>query len=110
VLISDIAMPGGDGYHLIHELRLREAAEHITPGIPAIALTAFARAADTEDALQAGFQRHITKPVDVAELTSAVVRLTRKSALGRHLEHWSTPPAPPLLPAPRDHALQRRET
>jgi len=76
VLLSDIAMPGGDGYHLIHRLRRREASGQSRKIIPAIALTAFARAVDAEDALQAGFQRHITKPVDIAELTAAVVELS----------------------------------
>ena len=74
VLISDIAMPGGDGYHLIHELRTREAEQKMK-ALPAIALTAFARAADAEDALHAGFQKHISKPVDIAALANAVAGL-----------------------------------
>lgn len=77
VLISDIAMPEGDGYQLVRALRAREAKSPGQKLIPAIALTAFARTADTEEALQAGFQAHIAKPVDVSELVKTVSMLTR---------------------------------
>jgi signal transduction histidine kinase/CheY-like chemotaxis protein len=80
VLISDIAMPGGDGYHLIHELHAAEASQPGKPALPAIALTAFARASDAEDALHAGFQKHISKPVDIAALAKAIAALAKKSA------------------------------
>lgn len=79
VLISDIAMPGGDGYHLVQELRALQHASQARAGIPAIALTAFARSADAEAALRAGFQRHLAKPVDVAELAATVAVLARAS-------------------------------
>jgi PAS domain S-box-containing protein len=75
VLISDIAMPGSDGYHLVHELREREAAARVEHSIPAIALSALARTTDAEAALHAGFQRHLAKPVDIAELVHAVAEL-----------------------------------
>ena len=81
VLISDIAMPGGDGYYLVHELRALQGTQKTRAGIPAIALTAFARAADAEAALRAGFQRHLAKPVDVAELAATVAVLARAHSL-----------------------------
>ena len=69
VLISDIRMPEENGYSLIQSLR--------TSGIstPAIALTALARQEDADAARSAGFQEHITKPIDPAGLVDAVARL-----------------------------------
>ncbi|HEY4573986.1 MAG TPA: response regulator [Thermoanaerobaculia bacterium] len=73
VLLSDIGMPVQDGYDLIHKLRARG------PGrggdVPAAALTAYARAEDRLRALEAGYQTHLTKPVDPSELISTVARL-----------------------------------
>jgi signal transduction histidine kinase/CheY-like chemotaxis protein len=73
VLVSDIGMPERDGYWLIQQIRLRE----VTSGthVPAIALTAFARAEDGIRALTAGFQLHLGKPVDEARLLAAVASL-----------------------------------
>ena len=79
VLVSDIAMPGGDGYHLIAEQRAREAARHVRSGVPAIALTAFARTSDVEAALSSGFQRHLAKPVDITELTTLIIALVKSA-------------------------------
>lgn len=74
VLISDISMPGEDGYALIHQVRA------LTPDaggqIPAVALTAYARTEDQERALSAGFQWHIPKPVEPSELVKVVATLT----------------------------------
>jgi CheY-like chemotaxis protein len=67
-LVSDIAMPNGTGYELIREIR---AMPHLSR-IPAIALTAFGRVEDRERALTAGFNYHITKPVDPHHLVRAV--------------------------------------
>lgn len=75
VLISDIAMPHDDGYFLIHKLRTDEAARPDAAPIPAIALTAFARTSDAEQALHAGFQRHIAKPVDIPLLVNTISAL-----------------------------------
>lgn len=75
VLISDIAMPDDDGYFLIHKLRASEAARPTDLPLPAIALTAFARHSDAEDALNAGFQRHLAKPVDISLLVTTVSSL-----------------------------------
>lgn len=82
VLISDIAMPGGDGYHLIQDLRAYEAANPALARTPAIALTAFARTADANDALRSGFQKHISKPVDVGELSSTILYLANARSRG----------------------------
>ena len=68
-LVSDIAMPNGTGYELIREIRRMPRLEKI----PAIALTAFGRVEDRERALTAGFNYHITKPVDPHLLVRAVV-------------------------------------
>jgi two-component system CheB/CheR fusion protein len=73
VIISDIGMPRMDGYDFIQRIRSRDAA---TP-VPALALTAFSRPEDAERALRAGYQEHLTKPVDVEELLSAVKRWTQ---------------------------------
>ena len=71
VVLSDIGMPGHDGYELI--ARLRELPGGRT--IPAVALTALARAEDRTRALRAGFQLHVPKPVDSAELIAVVQNL-----------------------------------
>jgi signal transduction histidine kinase/ActR/RegA family two-component response regulator len=75
VLLADIAMPGEDGYALIRKVRALDAR---TASIPAAALTAFARNEDRQLALQAGFQLHLTKPIDAATLVAAVASLSGK--------------------------------
>ena len=66
MLISDIGMPGTDGYSLIRDVRnLPHPSNRI---IPAAALTAYARSEDRTAALRAGFDVHLTKPVDPSEL------------------------------------------
>jgi CheY-like chemotaxis protein len=74
VLISDIEMPGVDGYSLIRKVRDLESANGNV--MPAIALTAHARAEDHDRALQAGFQIHISKPISPSELKMIVLGLT----------------------------------
>jgi CheY-like chemotaxis protein len=74
VLICDIAMPGKDGYELIRELRSRESRQG--GHLPAIALTAHAKDEDRARAFAAGFQLHVSKPVEPAELVTAVASLT----------------------------------
>ncbi|MBD2361749.1 response regulator [Anabaena minutissima FACHB-250] len=73
VLVSDISMPDIDGYMLIRQVRtwVREQNGQI----PAIALTAFARQYDQEQAFAAGYQIHLAKPVNAEELVAAVRRL-----------------------------------
>ncbi|MEG4970499.1 ATP-binding protein [Microcoleus sp. B6-A1] len=74
VLVSDIGMPDEDGYSLIRKLRQLEVQRG--GRLPAIALTAYARNDDRQQALLAGFQMHLTKPVDAAELVAVVASLT----------------------------------
>ena len=73
VVISDIAMPGEDGYSFMRQLR--RLPRERGGAIPAIALTAFSQHRDRELALAAGFTRHLPKPVDLAELCSELDRL-----------------------------------
>ena len=73
LLLTDIGMPGEDGYSLIQKIRALPQAANI----PAAALTAYARAEDRRKALDAGFMMHIPKPVEPAELISVVASLTR---------------------------------
>ena len=70
-------MPDMDGYDLIRAVRALPAADRAN--IAAAALTAFARSQDRTRALLAGFQAHITKPVDPAELVAVVASLTRRT-------------------------------
>jgi CheY-like chemotaxis protein len=78
VLVSDIAMPGRDGYELIRTLRTLPA-DH-GGQTPAIALTAFAREEDRVRALSAGFQMHVAKPVEPAELLGAIAQLAGRAS------------------------------
>lgn len=77
VLISDIGMPGCDGYELIHAVRRSHDAN-----IRAAALTAYARPEDRARALSAGYEAHIAKPVEPLMLIDAVARL-----VGRDIGH-----------------------
>jgi len=76
ILVSDIGMPEEDGYSLIH--RLRQLPPEQGGKIPAIALTAYARAEDRARALEAGFQQHIAKPVNPDKLAAVVSELAQK--------------------------------
>jgi len=75
VLVSDIGMPGEDGYTLVRRLRAGN-----DPGalIPAIALTAYARNEDSQRAAAAGFQLHLSKPLEANELVAAVRSLAKR--------------------------------
>jgi PAS domain S-box-containing protein len=77
ILISDIGMPDVDGYTLLR--RVRSLPAERGGQIPAIALTAYARVEDQQQALVAGFQRHISKPVDPGKLVATISEL-----LSRH--------------------------
>jgi CheY-like chemotaxis protein len=76
VLLSDIAMPGQDGYDLIRQVRARglNAKE-----LPAVALTAFAHRDDRRRALLAGFQMHVPKPIDPHDLTAVIATLAGRT-------------------------------
>jgi CheY-like chemotaxis protein/anti-sigma regulatory factor (Ser/Thr protein kinase) len=75
VLLADIGMPEEDGYTLIRRIRALSST-HVA-AIPAAALTAFARDEDRAEALEAGFQLHLPKPVDAFSLATAVATLSR---------------------------------
>lgn len=79
IIVCDLGMPGADGYTLIHQIRMQE----IELGIhtPAIALTGFARDSDRERAIAAGFQIHLSKPVNPYQLMSIILKLTKDSYL-----------------------------
>jgi CheY-like chemotaxis protein len=71
VLLTDIAMPGQDGYDLIRRVRKL--------GVPAAALTAFATDEDRRKALAAGFQVHLSKPVEPSVLIDTIETLGRRA-------------------------------
>jgi signal transduction histidine kinase/ActR/RegA family two-component response regulator len=73
VLVSDIGMPGEDGYALIR--RVRALGAERGGQVPAVALTAYAKGEDTTRALSAGYQVHLPKPVEPTELATAVATL-----------------------------------
>ncbi len=73
VLVSDISMPEMDGYMLIHQVRTWTPEQG--GQIPAIALTAFARNNDQHKALKAGFQMHLSKPLNPEKLVAAIAKL-----------------------------------
>jgi signal transduction histidine kinase len=91
VLVSDIAMPNGDGYALIKHVREVLHAESVS--LPAVALTAYAREEDRRRAYSAGFQRHLAKPVEPAALVSAISELARanRSAVEERLRRAGQP-------------------
>ena len=78
VIVSDIAMPVLDGYEFMRRLRSHPDAN--IARIPAIAVTAHARAEDRRLALSRGFQRYISKPVDPAKLIEAVASVLNSSS------------------------------
>lgn len=76
VIVSDVGMPDQDGYDFIREVRRLDRA---TARVPAAALTALARLEDRTRALLAGFQTHLAKPVDPAELVATVASLAGRT-------------------------------
>ena len=73
LIVSDIAMPGEDGYSLMRRVRALDLEQG--GRIPAIALTAYSRTKDRVQALAAGFQMHVPKPVNVSELAHAITSI-----------------------------------
>jgi CheY-like chemotaxis protein len=73
VLVSDIAMPGEDGYDLIRRVRGRGSDQE--KRLPAIAVTAYATRQDRERAIEAGFDRHLAKPIEAGDLVGTVAHL-----------------------------------
>lgn len=81
VLVSDLAMPGEDGFSLLERIRMHEAAGGHK--IPAVALTAYVRVEDRTRALSAGFNMFVPKPVEPSELITAIANLAEFGAAGR---------------------------
>jgi CheY-like chemotaxis protein len=79
VLISDIGMPGEDGYEFLRQMR---ASGPEGRHLPAIALTAYTRQEDRMQALRAGFQMHIAKPAEPSELVAVIASLVPSAAEG----------------------------
>jgi CheY-like chemotaxis protein len=73
--VSDLAMPEMDGYALMRELRGRPDVHRI----PAAAVTAYARAEDRRQALLAGYQMHVAKPIEPSELVAVVASLAGRT-------------------------------
>ncbi len=80
VLVSDIGMPGEDGYSLLR--RLRQLAPEAGGATPALALTAFSRPEDRTQALLAGFTMHLSKPADPSELVVVLAKLAERGRTG----------------------------
>jgi len=78
MLISDIGMPGTDGYDLIRQVRALPPDRGAK--IPAIALTAYTRIEDRLHALRAGYDMHVPKPVELTELCAVAASVTRRSS------------------------------
>src|SRR5262249_31798006 len=106
-LVSDIEMPGQDGYSLVR--KLRALSQEQGGKTPAVALTAFGRPEDRIRSVKAGFNIHLTKPVNPAELTAIVASLVgraggRDAAVRGRLDpgapaRYAFPWFPPLLAA-----------
>jgi PAS domain S-box-containing protein len=82
VLVCDVGMPKMDGYQMIRTLRAKEARGD---RLPALALTAFARAEDRKRSLIAGYQAHLAKPFDVGELILVIADLVGRATRGKEL-------------------------
>ena len=79
VLVSDIGLPGMDGCEMLRRLRRGEPPCSAVQ-VPAIALTAFAGPENRARVLDAGYQEHVAKPFDPANLLAAVARLAKPAA------------------------------
>ena len=77
VLVSDIGLPEVDGYELI--ARVRALGPEYGGDVPAVALTAYASAADVSQALEAGYQTHLSKPVELAKLVRTLAELAGRA-------------------------------
>ncbi|HEX8088630.1 MAG TPA: ATP-binding protein [Blastocatellia bacterium] len=82
VLVSDVGMPNEDGYSLIHQVRALDPARG--GRTPAIALTGYSRQEDRSQLLAAGYQVHLSKPVDLSQLVDAILSLPCRSRGGHN--------------------------
>ena len=80
VLVSDLGMPGLDGFDLIRAVRAQEEVAEPSHHLVAMALSAYASAEDRARALGAGFQDYAPKPIDPADLVALVARMARRGA------------------------------
>lgn len=71
LMISDIGMPETDGYTLITQIRALPRGKNV----PAIALTAYANEIDMQRSFDAGFQKHVAKPINIPDLIDTIVKL-----------------------------------
>jgi PAS domain S-box-containing protein len=78
LIVSDIGMPEEDGYTLMQKIRAWEKETARTTPIPAVALTAYARAEDRRQSLDSGYQVHVSKPIEPFELTKLVENLVKQ--------------------------------
>jgi len=83
VLVSDVALPGRDGYSLLRQLRKSPAGRQL----PALALTAYTREEDRSRAREAGFEEYMAKPVEPQALVQAIAGLARLNARADHPRH-----------------------
>jgi CheY-like chemotaxis protein len=104
ILVSDIGMPGEDGYALLR--RIRQSAEEWRRRLPALAVSAYAREEDRIRSIAVGFQMHITKPFEPLDLTAAVGHLVRREpdALGIDGDDAAGPAEPPRVLVVEDDA------
>ncbi|MDI1477893.1 PAS domain S-box protein [Polyangium sp. y55x31] len=79
VMVSDLGMPGMDGFALIREVRARRAAG--LGNLPAVAVTAFARPEDKARSLEAGYDAHVTKPIDPLGFVATVAQLMKRKGM-----------------------------
>jgi CheY-like chemotaxis protein len=77
VLVLDLGMPEMDGFEFIAHVRASKDAG--VRGVPAAALTAFARSEDRTKALRSGFQMHLAKPIDPGELVASIATLVKRA-------------------------------
>ena len=83
LLISDIGMPDEDGFALMRKIRALPDEEGAK--VPGIALTAYARKEDAQQAIRVGYQRHLPKPVNVEALVGVILSLTKEMPRARQL-------------------------
>ena len=76
ILLSDIGMPHGDGYALIRQIRALEGDR--PDKLPALALTSYTQPEDRDRSIAAGYQMHVTKPVEPLELVNAIASLAKR--------------------------------